>query len=86
VALAYLQFLSCRGFSTMFPLLSSIRHNQNLALTQRSEPAARENLKSECHGLTYVRIQMISTPSGLRYMQSCPSGVGHDNQREKGNL
>ena len=32
--------------------------------------------KSESDGLTYVRIQMISTPSGLRYMQSHPSGVG----------
>jgi hypothetical protein len=32
--------------------------------------------KPESHGLTYVRIQMISTPSGLRYMQSYPSGVG----------
>jgi hypothetical protein len=32
--------------------------------------------KSESRGLTYVRIQMIPTPSGLRYMQSYPSGVG----------
>lgn len=30
----------------------------------------------QSHGLTYVRIQIISTPSGLRYMQSYPSGVG----------